>query len=59
MFFSRDIKTLTFFLDLLKHQVHAQIGEECRRQLMRTAPRDEEMAEPPAHVLEEMLTAGF
>jgi len=46
-------------LDLLKHQAHAQIGEECRRQLMRTAPRDEEMAEPPAHVLEEMLTAGF
>merc|ERR1711935_1327366 len=41
-------------LDLLKHQVHAQIGDECRRQLVRTAPIEiaTSVSSPPPHLEE-------
>merc|ERR1711990_807807 len=44
-------------LDLLKYQTHAQICEEVRRQITKTEPRDEEMDEPPPHVMDEMMQA--
>lgn len=44
-------------LDLLKYQYHEQISEEVRRQITKTEPRDEEMDEPPPHVMDELMQA--
>jgi len=44
-------------IELLKHQYHPEISEEVRRQIVRTEPRDDEMEEPPAHIMEEMMNA--
>ena len=43
--------------DLLKYQYHEQISEEVRRQITKTEPRDEEMDEPPPHVMDELMQA--
>ena len=48
---------LRICLELLKHQYHPEISEEVRRQIVRTEPRDDEMEEPPAHIMEEMMNA--
>ena len=53
-----QIECVTYSItDLIKHQNHGQISDEIRRQIERTAPRDEEMDEPPAHIMEEMMNA--
>lgn len=44
-------------LELTKHQNHPQMTVEIRRQIERTDPRDVEMDEPPARIMEEMLNA--
>ena len=44
-------------LDLTKHQNHTKITPEIIRQIQRTKPRDIEMDEPPAHIMEEMMNA--
>jgi len=44
-------------MDLTKHQHHAKITPEIQRQIQRTEPRDMEMDEPPARIVEEMMNA--
>jgi len=44
-------------LELTKHQAHVKITPEIRRQIERTEPRDMEMDEPPAKIMEEMMNA--
>ena len=53
----RWYRCFLWFLELLKHQYHPEISEEVRRQIVRTEPRDDEMEEPPAHIMEEMMNA--
>lgn len=44
-------------LEITKYQNHKTITPEIRKQISRTDPRDVEMAEPPARIMEEMMNA--